>query len=279
MSKLLSTSEFAEAIGVSESSIRRLADSGDISIHRTKGGHRKIPVEEAIRYVRQNGIQPAQPALLGVSLTEEADLPDNFFEALVDGDSDRAVQILQTLYIRGSNASSIFDGPVHEAMVKIGEKFPDDRRSIFVEHRATIICLRSLMQLRSIMPSLKQSSKKSICAAPPGDPYLLPSLMCSIVLYEIGFVEGNLGPNTPLDIVIDAVEDESPSLICLSITSAIRSKSQILELEKLNSAALERGCRLVIGGQNSDLVDLPQIQRIRSLKDLEEIGTSIIKYQ
>ena len=50
--EVVSTSEFAEAIGISESSARRLADSGEIRIQSAQGGHRKIPVSEAIRYVR-----------------------------------------------------------------------------------------------------------------------------------------------------------------------------------------------------------------------------------
>ena len=63
---LLSTSEFAAAIGASESSVRRMADSGELQIHRTRGGHRRIPAAEAIRYVRENNVAIVRPDLLGL---------------------------------------------------------------------------------------------------------------------------------------------------------------------------------------------------------------------
>ena len=41
---MLSPRELAEAVGVSESSLKRWADRGRVHVHRTEGGHRRIPV-------------------------------------------------------------------------------------------------------------------------------------------------------------------------------------------------------------------------------------------
>ena len=274
MQKLLSTSEFAEAIGVSESSARRLTDAGDVRVHRTRGGHRKIPVEEAIRYLRMKGIRPQNPQLLGISVLESAS-PDGFFDALVNGDSDQAVAILQTLYLGGMQTADLFDGPVLEAFVKIGERFPDDKRSIFIEHRAVIIAMRSLMYLRSIMPPVASDAKKAICAAPAGDPYLLSCLMCSLILHEIGYQEINLGPDTPVDILIDAVRDEAPQIVSLSITNVIRSKTQVAEIAKLDQVAKANQCVLIVGGNNADSLELTDVRRGRSMAQLQEIAQQI----
>lgn len=275
MQKLLSTSEFAEAIGVSESSARRLTDAGDIRVHRTKGGHRKIPVEEAIRYLRERGIQPRNPQLLGISVLESSP-PESFYDALVEGDSDRAVALLQTLYLGGMKTSAMFDGPVLDAFVQIGERFPNDKRSIFIEHRAVIIAMRSLMYLRTLMSPVSGDAKKAICAAPAGDPYLLSCLMCSLVLHEVGFQEINLGPDTPVDILIDAVQDELPQLVSLSITNVIRSKTQVAEIEKLDRVARDNQCMLVVGGNNADSLELPNIQRGRSMEHLQSLAVQLL---
>ena len=86
---LLSTSEFAAAIGVSESSVRRMADSGELQIHRTRGGHRRIPATEAIRYVRENNVTIVRPDLLGIDETINQFADDDFgaklTAALTDG--------------------------------------------------------------------------------------------------------------------------------------------------------------------------------------------------
>ncbi|MEM9413283.1 MAG: helix-turn-helix domain-containing protein [Planctomycetota bacterium] len=275
MPKLLTTSEFAESLGMSRSSVRRLADAGDVKTHRTKGGHRKIPVEEAIRYIRDNGITPSNPELLGLNWSTENCSPEAFYDSLIDGESDSAVGILQQMYLGGLRSSEIFDGPVFEALVRIGDEFPQDKRSIFIEHRAVVICTRALMQLRTIMPAVAKNAPKSICAAPAGDPYLLPCLMCSLVLHEEGYHEINLGADTPIDVIHDSIEDEQPKIISLSITAAIRSRSQLSEIGKLQTTGQQNGCNLIIGGQNAGFVDLPGIRVGRSMTELAQFASAL----
>ena len=52
MRHVLSPKELAQAIGVSESSLKRWADEGLLRATRTAGGHRRIPLAEAIRFLR-----------------------------------------------------------------------------------------------------------------------------------------------------------------------------------------------------------------------------------
>ncbi|HEX9106572.1 MAG TPA: MerR family DNA-binding transcriptional regulator, partial [Longimicrobiales bacterium] len=49
----LSPRELAEAVGVSESSLKRWADRGVLAVERTAGGHRRIPLGEAVRFIRR----------------------------------------------------------------------------------------------------------------------------------------------------------------------------------------------------------------------------------
>jgi MerR family transcriptional regulator, light-induced transcriptional regulator len=51
----LSPKALAAAIGVSESSLKRWADEGRLAAERTAGGHRRIAVAEAVRFVRRRG--------------------------------------------------------------------------------------------------------------------------------------------------------------------------------------------------------------------------------
>ena len=54
MKSVLSPKELAAAIGVSESTLKRWADDGLIVFSRTAGGHRRIRLAEAIRFIREN---------------------------------------------------------------------------------------------------------------------------------------------------------------------------------------------------------------------------------
>ena len=53
MKPLLSPRELAQAIGVSESSLKRWADAGQIRVARTAGGHRRISIADAVRFIRE----------------------------------------------------------------------------------------------------------------------------------------------------------------------------------------------------------------------------------
>jgi excisionase family DNA binding protein len=55
MQNTLSPRELAAAVGVSESSLKRWADEGRVKVARTAGGHRRIELAEAVRFIRQSG--------------------------------------------------------------------------------------------------------------------------------------------------------------------------------------------------------------------------------
>src|SRR5687767_8379064 len=92
MEKLLTTREVAEAIGASESSLRRWTNSGSIRTSRTVGGHRRIPLSEAIRFIRETHATVVRPQVLGLPDlnprvgAEDPSPEERIYQALVDGD-------------------------------------------------------------------------------------------------------------------------------------------------------------------------------------------------
>lgn len=276
MNRLLSTSEFAQAIGISESTARRLADSGELKIQRTKGGHRKIPIAEAIRYVRENQAGINRPDLLGIEPNEATDgftssqsWSERLLLALSDGNYQSTIGLLQAMYVDDISVAEMCDGPIRFAMNSIGNTWPSDKKSIFIEHRATVLCARALCQIRTSLPDTQENASLAIGGAPQDDPYWLPSLMASLVLHECGFQEVNLGPNTPVDVLTDSVQDEKPSVVWLAITSPIRSRTHHREIEQLARTVDEYGGLFLIGGQNAATYTGPNTQHCQSMSEMK----------
>jgi len=146
----------------------------------------------------------------------------------------------------------ICDGPIHQAMTSIGNSWPHHRRAIFIEHRATILCVRALCQIRLSIPDPDANAPMAIGAAPDGDPYLLPSLMVSLVLHDSGFDDTNSGPATPIDVLANAVEDEKPRIVWLALTNPIRSRIQDREMSRLSNAVAACPGTFFIGGKSVD---------------------------
>lgn len=270
MKPVLSPKELAQAIGVSESSLKRWADEGLIRASRTSGGHRRILIGDALRFCRQTRTPIVRPELLG--------LPDlsaiNVDCETLGSDAERLYAYLETgrvaeargfilsLYLGGQEVSEIIDGPVSGALRRLGELWKHGPEGIYLEHHASDICVQALNQLRLLLVQ-EQPVRVAIGGAPAGDPYIIPSLSVATVLTAEGFDAINLGPNTPFEAFEAAVRRQKPQLAWLTI-------SHVADRERLESRiisfALELSARniiLTIGGGACKEIALPALPGVR----------------
>lgn len=257
---ILSPRDLARALGVSESSVKRWVDDGQLAAVRTSGGHRRIPIAEAVRFIRKTGTPVVHPEVLsGASLLApgatsspgaEHEITDRLHEALASDEPGRGRAMLLSLYLSGWPLAAIFDGPVKQALARIGERWRHEALGVVVEHRATDTCLGALAELRTLIAPPGPDAPLALGGAPSGDPYLLPSLMIAITLADQGFAERNLGPDTPLEVMVEALPRYQPRLVWLTssvIDRPVRDLSRHL-------VALSEGVRpwegvVVFGGR------------------------------
>jgi excisionase family DNA binding protein len=259
MKSQLSPKEFGEATGVSESSVKRWIDAGLIASTRTAGGHRRIAIEEAVRYVRENRLRVLKPQALGLAdVTErEIDLNDPrlahraLSHALQTGLAPQARGIILSLYLGGQSVAAIADGPIAAAMHEIGELWKKSPAGVHVEHRATDICLQAVAQLRTLLPPPADDAPIAVGAAPTGDPYLLPTMLAAATLVDEGWRAVNLGPQTPFDVLSLAIGEYEARLVWLSITA--RQKPDWITGEVANLARYlgQRRGFLIVGGRET----------------------------
>ena len=279
---LLSPKDLAAAIGASESSLRRWIDSGDIRVSRTAGGHRRIPLSEAVQFIRKMGAVVVRPEILSLPAAPAAgtDIDDEqVFVALRDGQRDVAYGLALSWYVGGRTLHELFDGPVRAAMHRLGELWKHDERGILVEHRATDICLGMITSLRALVPPARESAPLAVGGAPQGDPYLVPSLMAATVLAEVGLRDVNYGANTPLDLLAAEARGRDARLVWLSVSAAESARSVRAAARTLAASLAERDGDLVIGGQASaDCVPrgVANVHAIRSMGELAAFGRGLL---
>jgi len=277
---VLSPRELADAIGVSESSIKRWADDGTVQALRTAGGHRRIPVEEAITFIREAGLRVIKPDLLGLrdldpqtaDSLEHGSESEILYACLSEGRAAEARGLLVSLYVGGWSVAQIIDGPIQDVMSRLGNLWKTDSNGIFLEHRATDILIQSLNYLRSLLRIPSQEAPHAIGAAPSGDPYIVPTLAASLVLAESGFRTTNLGPETPVQILQRAARELHPSLIWLSVSSAQSTDRLRSEIAALVDTLQPLGGVVVIGGRdarNLNLTRRPGLYIGASMGELE----------
>jgi hypothetical protein len=281
---LVSPRDIAKAIGASESSLRRWIDSGDIRISRTAGGHRRVPLRDAVQFIRKIGAVVVRPEALHLPALEAAEGSadtsaagrsdeDALFTALTEGQRELANGLMLTWYLRGRALHELFDGPVRSAMQRVGELWKHEDRGILVEHRATEICLGMVAHARSLLPVPAEapSTPLAIGAAPEGDPYRIPSMMAGTVLAEAGFLEVNYGANTPLNLLAREASLMGAKLVWLSVSAVADAKALHGQVSTLAASLAERNTRLVIGGHASGEMlrrAIPNAHLIRSMGEL-----------
>ena len=175
MEKLLTTTELADAIGASESSMRRWTNDGLIRTSRTAGGHRRIALSEAIRFIRESGTVVVRPDVLGLpnlpathegTMLGSRSLELQLYESLRSGDVAGAKGCVTSLFLNGSSVAAISDGAIQHAMQQIGELWREDPRGILIEHRATDICLQALGIVRQMLGEPSANAPIALGGAP-----------------------------------------------------------------------------------------------------------------
>lgn len=256
--QLLSPRDLAQAIGVSESSIKRWADDGRIRVARTAGRHRRIPFAEAIRFVRETESVLINPSALGLPSTagtvplaaDALSSTEEIYDLLVRGDDEASRGFLMSLYLGGHSVAAIADGPLRETFQLIGELWHEDGdQGIFVEHRATEIALRALHEI-GLMISVPPDAPVAVGGAPAGDPYLLPTSTAAVVVAESGLRPVNLGGETPLPVLGEAAERLGSRLIWLSVTSPPDDRL-LGRLDRVLERAVEIQAHVVVGGRSA----------------------------
>lgn len=275
MKIVLSPRELSEALGVSESSVKRWVDRGVIAASRTAGGHRRITIEEAIRFVRETDREVAIPEALG--LEAGADSWDAAFqEALDRGDAHEARGLIWSMHVQGMSVAEICDGPVRTAMEAIAEGWRRRSDAVFREHLATDICVQAISQLRTLS-SRGGRGPVAVGGAPAGDPYILPSMMVAAVLDSVGFSAWNLGPDTPertLENSVDVIGRE-PALVWLSVSATDLSRAEVEGARRLAASLADTETTMVVGGRARQLLDpLPEsVMQVDSMEALvAELG-------
>lgn len=263
--RTLSPRDLARAIGASESSLKRWADDGRIQVQRTAGGHRRIALSEAVRFVRETGIEVVDPAALGLTELSHAidGEPDHevarFQELLLAGASIEARGMLLWFFLRGRSVASLCDGPIFQALDSILQPDVDDPRELFVEHRATHICIEALYQIKALMV-VEESSPNAVGCGIATDPFCLPTLMASTCVRAEGWNTANIGPDLPAKSLVLAAQESNAQLVWLTVSNHTLRDDQVREeILYVVEGLGQSGARVAIVGRSAEelLAGLP----------------------
>lgn len=253
-----SPKQIADALQVSESSIKRWCDSDGIPTIRTLGGHRRITIEGLQQFLRESNRTLVNPDVLGLpslapgrtdQIPGEQD-PDQsqFRTALASGDIEGCWKVLENRIAAGVSRWQAAESLITDAMYGIGEAWDCNELDVYQERRACAICLKLMARLVNQVPAPSSNAPVAIGGAPEGDHYQLPTAMVELALRETGWNAVNLGSNLPLDSFLQATHDYKADLVWISV-STIQEPERFVAEENRLARLLGDHVSLFIGGQ------------------------------
>lgn len=147
----------------------------------------------------------------------------------------------------------------------------DDPNGIHIEHRATDLCIELLMYMRTVLPDPGSKAPLAIGASPEHDPYILPSLMATLVMQSQGWRTINLGAQLPVGSLIHAVHEYQPAMVWLSVSVTTAMEQLTPKLPKLVRTVGRCNGTMMAGGQ-AWKPPTARIQGLESASNMAELA-------
>lgn len=255
MKELLTPKQVARAIGVSEASLKRWCDKGIIHAIRTAGGHRRLPVNSVMQFIRSSGRDIVDPGVLGLPTatgTSEHSygrIRGLFRVALEAGNQEHARRLIFNLYASGKSVYEICDRVMAPAFYDIGDNWSHGKTEVYQERRGVELTLRILHELRMMLPEPAPHAPTAIGGTMVQDPYSIPTNMVELALREMGWRAQSLGSGHPIETLCEAARLERPRLFWLNVSTVLDRESFIADYRQLRETLENLDIPLVVGGR------------------------------
>jgi diguanylate cyclase (GGDEF)-like protein len=171
-----------------------------------------------------------------------------FGEALRMGDARRAEAVAEDVIASGVETAVVHARVIAPAMQAIGALWERDAIGVADEHLATAISHNVLARLfPRLLTAPPRSRERVMLAAAHGEHHVLGLRMAADVLEGAGFDVVYLGPDVPLDALLDACRKHRPAVLGLTASMALNVPvllRELVEVSRLDDAPL-----LVLGGR------------------------------
>jgi methanogenic corrinoid protein MtbC1 len=264
--KSFSPKQVARAIGVSEASIKRWCDKGILAFSKTAGGHRRISLHVVLDFVKENDYLLGRPEILGLPTAVGSGMRTleqacrSYVEALEQGDETKCLQITLDMRLADHDMATIGDQVIAPAFHRIGQRWEHGDVAVYQERRGVEMTRLALLRLKDTLAPPDRIAPLALGATLAHDPYSIPGLMGELVLLELGWRARFMGCGLPAETLAQAVEDMSPRVLWLSVSSMDDRDAFVQEYQELYDACSRRQCAVVVGGR---ALEEPVRQRIQ----------------
>ena len=261
MDRTYSTREVAQMWNVSDSTVKRWADTAGLRCQRTAGGHRQFSLEHIRGFQQDRGFEAT--GLLTTEHWEDPQVEDLLnrkdFARLRDQVSflaahnqrEQIEELLKRLYLRGVSLAHIYDFVVIPVARSSQAALSGQTSSC---GQAKLIQINLEEAVSYLFPHIirkRHNGRISLCASPDRSQYLPVNAAARILEVE-GWEVLNLGWSVPFSAMASMVEEEPINLVCI-INNGSTETASTAEMKAVFEAVREYHLPLITLGKRLPL--------------------------
>jgi excisionase family DNA binding protein len=290
--KLFSTTELSRMWNVSESTVKRWADSGELRCIKTVGGHRRFQLEEISRFQRSQGFdavgilgdldanaETTDPLERALERVDSETLSGIYFQHAVEGRGEVLVRMLGRAYLRGIPPIDLLERIVTPALRRVGDLWRKGELTVADEHLATRTTVDVLTRLQADLARSQPGARVAVVGCSEGELHEIGSRCAGLLLEVEGWQVISLGTNTPFFSFEDMLGRYKPQLVCIGATIMTDIERQAREYARFYETARAMDARVVLGGEGFRdpvvLARFPHDAYATSFRDLLRVASAI----
>ncbi|MCG8615224.1 MAG: cobalamin-dependent protein [Desulfobacterales bacterium] len=207
------------------------------------------------------------------------ELYDTYFQALLKGDRPTCTQIVKDLLEKGIEIKPLYRGLFERSLYQVGKLWEANRISVAREHLVTAITENLLNLVYPYLFSKEPTSRKVIISCAANEHHQIGGKMVADIFEMYGWDSYFLGANTPVDQMVNFIDEIQPDMVGLSLSIYFNLPSLEKGIQAINASFPHLD--IIIGGQAFKWGEITTLNRYKNLRllasldDLElELGGS-----
>lgn len=261
-SQIFSTAQLSQLLQVSESTVKRWADSGALRCFKTPGGHRKFRLHDVLEFLDNNGfetlgflVRPKEEfedyrAHWQITRGDWKGLSQVCQKMLLNGDREKMFVLMSNCVTRQVPLAKVFDMVVMPAMKRIIDAWENGDLRVYEERKATLTLTQVVSHLTQVLHKKVKGTGVAVVACPEGEHHFLPVAIAALLLEEQGWTVVNMGPDTPWRALQEGLEGITPQLAIYAVTTPSMDPGVFAQgARSFSDFAHNLGCKVAVCGQ------------------------------
>ena len=172
-------------------------------------------VTHAQKIVQEEAEKPVQE---GFTATKYEEKVQEYMDALFEKNTGKALFLIQKYLQEKIPVTDIYIEILGESMRRIGELWHTAKISVDTEHYCTSTTQMAMAQMYGVIFDRQSKNKTMLCACPGTELHEMGARMVADIFENDGWNTIYLGAAVPEDALVEAVRENTPDLIALSVT-------------------------------------------------------------